>query len=54
MKGLIAYEPIMADYFREFLLSSIDDGISYVEVRAPFFLQCVKFGASFSLLLTSC
>ena len=39
MKGLIRFEPIMAEYFREFLLSSVADGISYVEVRAPFFLR---------------
>ncbi|KAJ4487708.1 hypothetical protein J3R30DRAFT_3430448 [Lentinula aciculospora] len=33
---LVRYEPIQREYFREFILSSIADGISYVEPRINF------------------
>ncbi|KAI0351486.1 Metallo-dependent hydrolase [Trametes cingulata] len=35
-EGLIFYEPILADYLREFFCSSIEDGISYVEAPMMF------------------
>ncbi|KAH8117190.1 adenosine deaminase-related growth [Phellopilus nigrolimitatus] len=34
--GLTRFKPIMIDYIREFFRSSIEDGISYVEARLPF------------------
>ena len=40
-KGLIRFEPIMAEFIKEFLKSSVEDGVAYVEVRAPFFIQYV-------------
>jgi adenosine deaminase CECR1 len=36
LKGLIRFAPIWPRYIREFLLSSVDDGISYVEARINF------------------
>ncbi|KAG8861949.1 hypothetical protein FRB96_002392 [Tulasnella sp. 330] len=35
-RGLLGFEPVLEAYFRELLLSSINDGISYVEVRINF------------------
>jgi len=35
-KPIIRYVPIFKEYVREFLLSSIADGISYVEPRVNF------------------
>ncbi|EIW51838.1 Metallo-dependent hydrolase [Trametes versicolor FP-101664 SS1] len=35
-QGLIFFEPISTEYIREFFYSSIEDGISYVEVRMAF------------------
>ncbi|KAG8905213.1 hypothetical protein FRB99_000482 [Tulasnella sp. 403] len=35
--GLIGFEPILRAYFRELLLSSVEDGVSYVEARIMFF-----------------
>ncbi|KAL5632815.1 hypothetical protein ACGC1H_005684 [Rhizoctonia solani] len=37
--GIVRYEPIMRRYMRYMLLSSIEDGISYVELRVSFFLK---------------
>ncbi|TFK42361.1 hypothetical protein BDQ12DRAFT_676083 [Crucibulum laeve] len=34
--GLIRFEPIFANYIKEFLLTSIEDGISYIEARINF------------------
>ncbi|KAG9019560.1 hypothetical protein FRB90_000468 [Tulasnella sp. 427] len=36
-RGLLEFEPVLRKYVREFLLTSIEDGISYVEMRANFF-----------------
>ena len=36
LQGLIRFVPVWTDYIREFLLSSIEDGISYVEPRILF------------------
>ncbi|KAG6881771.1 hypothetical protein C0992_000234 [Termitomyces sp. T32_za158] len=38
--GLIRFAPIFPDYVREFLKSSIEDGISYVEARINFLFKC--------------
>ncbi|KAG8933533.1 hypothetical protein FRC02_011644 [Tulasnella sp. 418] len=35
--NLVRYEPVLKAYFRELLLSSIEDGISYIEARVMFF-----------------
>ncbi|KAG9008047.1 hypothetical protein FRB94_013812 [Tulasnella sp. JGI-2019a] len=35
-RGLLGFEPVLEAYYRELLRSSIDDGISYVEVRINF------------------
>ncbi|KAF8598475.1 adenosine deaminase-related growth [Ceratobasidium sp. AG-I] len=37
--GIIRYEPILKRYMREVLLSSIEDGISYVELRVNFYYK---------------
>ncbi|TBU65296.1 Metallo-dependent hydrolase [Dichomitus squalens] len=37
--GLFRYVPIFKEYIREFLLSSVDDGISYVEPRILFWYK---------------
>ncbi|KAG8731680.1 hypothetical protein FRC10_001583 [Ceratobasidium sp. 414] len=37
VKGIIRYEPILKRYMRQVLLSSIEDGISYVELRVNFY-----------------
>ncbi|KAF8669690.1 adenosine [Rhizoctonia solani] len=37
--GMIRYEPIMKEYMRQVLLSSIEDGISYVELRINFYYK---------------
>ncbi|CAE6353735.1 unnamed protein product [Rhizoctonia solani] len=37
--GMIRYEPIMKQYMRQVMLSSIEDGISYVELRINFFYK---------------
>lgn len=37
--GIIRYEPILKAYMRQVLLSSIEDGISYVELRVNFFYK---------------
>ncbi|KAH7337223.1 hypothetical protein B0J17DRAFT_666763 [Rhizoctonia solani] len=37
--GMIRYEPIMKRYMRQVMLSSIEDGISYVELRINFFYK---------------
>lgn len=36
----------MVDYIREFFKSSIEDGISYIEVRFPFFAKSAISGSS--------
>ncbi|ESK83975.1 cecr1 family adenosine [Moniliophthora roreri MCA 2997] len=38
---LVRYEPILAEYIREFFLSSIADGISYVEPRVNFMYKFI-------------
>ncbi|KDQ18077.1 hypothetical protein BOTBODRAFT_29392 [Botryobasidium botryosum FD-172 SS1] len=35
--GLLGYEPVLESYIRELLRTSIEDGISYIEVRVKFF-----------------
>ncbi|KAH7337227.1 hypothetical protein B0J17DRAFT_719134 [Rhizoctonia solani] len=40
--SIIRYEPILKRYMREVILSSIEDGISYVELRVGFFRQQFK------------
>lgn len=35
-QGLIHFVPIWEQYLREFFMSSVDDGISYVEPRIMF------------------
>ncbi|KAI5124292.1 hypothetical protein M0805_008900 [Coniferiporia weirii] len=42
--GLSLFIPIITEYIREFILSSIEDGISYVEPRVGFFCE-FYFGA---------
>jgi len=37
--GLIRFTPIWAEYIREFFITSIDDGISYVEARINFLFK---------------
>ncbi|CAE6486001.1 unnamed protein product [Rhizoctonia solani] len=37
--GMIRYEPVMKQYMRQVMLSSIEDGISYVELRINFFYK---------------
>ncbi|KAF9077125.1 hypothetical protein BDP27DRAFT_1397602 [Rhodocollybia butyracea] len=44
--GLVRYEPIHKDYIREFILSSIADGISYVEPRISFLRDLRPFIAA--------
>jgi adenosine deaminase CECR1 len=39
MQGLIRFAPIWAEYIREFFVTSIDDGISYVEARINFLFK---------------
>ncbi|KIM79690.1 hypothetical protein PILCRDRAFT_74115 [Piloderma croceum F 1598] len=36
---LVFFAPIWADYIREFLITSIDDGISYIEARVGFLFK---------------
>ncbi len=38
-QGLIRFVPVWTEYVREFLLSSIEDGISYVEPRILFWFK---------------
>ncbi|KAH9848879.1 Metallo-dependent hydrolase [Lenzites betulinus] len=38
-RGLTRYFPIFAEYVREFFLASIEDGISYIETRIPFWYK---------------
>ncbi|EIW51773.1 Metallo-dependent hydrolase [Trametes versicolor FP-101664 SS1] len=38
-RGLVRYMPIFVEYVREFFLSSIEDGISYIETRIPFWYK---------------
>ncbi|KAJ3801503.1 hypothetical protein GGU11DRAFT_769377 [Lentinula aff. detonsa] len=40
---LVRYEPIQREYIREFILSSIADGISYVEPRINFLRDAIPF-----------
>ena len=42
MQGLIGFAPIFPEYIREFFMSSIADGISYVEARINFLHKCVS------------
>ncbi|EUC63201.1 adenosine deaminase-related growth factor [Rhizoctonia solani AG-3 Rhs1AP] len=37
--GMIRYEPVMKQYMRQVMLSSIEDGISYIELRINFFYK---------------
>ncbi|PIL24470.1 hypothetical protein GSI_14224 [Ganoderma sinense ZZ0214-1] len=37
--GLNRYLPLWTEYIRQFFLSSVEDGISYVEPRIPFFCK---------------
>jgi hypothetical protein len=39
VQGLIRFAPIWPEYIREFLVTSIDDGISYAEVRINFLFK---------------
>ena len=41
MQGLIGYFPLWQEYVRAFLLSTIEDGISYTEARINFLYRCV-------------
>jgi hypothetical protein len=43
MQPLVFFAPIWADYIREFLITSIDDGISYIEARVGFLLKFSTF-----------
>ena len=36
LQGLLGYGPLRKDYILEFLRSSIEDGISYIEARTNF------------------
>jgi len=38
-QDVIRFSPIFEAYVREFLLSSIEDGISYVEARVNFLFK---------------
>ncbi|KAM5538028.1 hypothetical protein V8D89_008225 [Ganoderma adspersum] len=38
-RGLNRYFPLWTEYIRQFFLSSVEDGISYVEPRIPFFIR---------------
>ncbi|KAI0820220.1 Metallo-dependent hydrolase [Trametes gibbosa] len=38
-RGMTRYFPIFAEYIREFFLSSVEDGISYIETRIPFWYK---------------
>ncbi|KAI0709749.1 Metallo-dependent hydrolase [Earliella scabrosa] len=40
--GLIHYLPVWKEYVREFLLSSVEDGISYVEPRILFYFKHLR------------
>ncbi|KIO32496.1 hypothetical protein M407DRAFT_213600 [Tulasnella calospora MUT 4182] len=40
-RGLLEFEPVLRKYVRQFLLTSIEDGISYVEMRTNFFNKTV-------------
>ncbi|KAJ3712255.1 hypothetical protein C8R42DRAFT_687427 [Lentinula raphanica] len=42
---LVRYQPIQKEYIREFILSSIADGISYVEPRINFLRDAIPFVA---------
>lgn len=44
-QGLIRYIPIFAEYIREFFLTSIEDGVSYVEPRINFLYKCVVYAS---------
>ncbi|KAI0709750.1 Metallo-dependent hydrolase [Earliella scabrosa] len=39
---IIAYLPVWKEYVREFLLSSVEDGISYVEPRVFFYVKYLR------------
>ena len=41
VKGLIHSTPVFTEYIREFLTSSVEDGVSYVEPRILFWSKCV-------------
>lgn len=45
-KGLIRFAPIFSEYIREFLLSSIEDGISYIEARVNFLYKYLSSSSS--------
>lgn len=40
-RGLLEFEPILRKYVRQFLLTSIEDGISYIEMRTNFFNKAI-------------
>ncbi|KAI0672700.1 Metallo-dependent hydrolase [Trametes maxima] len=42
VKGLIFFEPVFGEYIREFFVSSIEDGISYVEPRMMFSSKYIR------------
>ncbi|KAI0647566.1 Metallo-dependent hydrolase [Trametes meyenii] len=42
--GLIFFEPVFCEYIREFFISSIEDGISYVEPRVMFHSKYIRGG----------
>ncbi|KAH8830031.1 hypothetical protein DL96DRAFT_1783257, partial [Flagelloscypha sp. PMI_526] len=42
LHGLIHYEPIYEEYLKEFIKSSIADGISYIEVRMNFWHKFIR------------
>ena len=42
LQDIIAYLPVWKEYVREFLLSSVEDGISYVEPRVFFYVKFVS------------
>ena len=43
MQPLVFFAPIWADYIREFLITSIDDEISYIEARVGFLFKFSTF-----------
>ena len=40
---MTGYEPIWFKYMKQFFLSSVEDGISYIEARIMFIAECVHF-----------
>ena len=52
-QGLIRFAPVWGDYIREFFLSSIADGISYVEARIGFFYKYVVSSRKLHILSTT-